>query len=204
MEYEELRDAAASMLKVNMGLKAGERVAFICDVPGPEDWETLPAIRLFEITHRSMLTRSFFEMMQVDFSDNHIDFISYPQLGQHGKEPEEKTAQRFLEYDVLIMMTSYSLSHTQAREIACEQGARVASMPEVEASMFAEGGPMAADYQAISQETCQLAEMLTAGSFAQITTPFGTDLSFSISGRKGGVDTGLLHSKGEFGNLPGG
>ncbi len=204
MEHEELRDAAARMLSVNMGLKKGESVAFISDVPKPQDWATLPAVRLFEMSHRGVLARSFFEMMKADFPENRIELICFPQLGQHGMEPNKETAQKFLGYDVLIMMTTFSLSHTQAREKASQQGARVASMPEVEAGMFAQGGPMAADYLAISRETRKLADLLTAGNHVRVTTPFGTDLSFSISGRVGGADTGLLHAEGEFGNLPGG
>jgi leucyl aminopeptidase (aminopeptidase T) len=130
--------------------------------------------------------------------------IFYPQLGQHGMEPDEETVKKFLGFDVLIIMTTYSLSHTHARENASQQGARVASMPEVEAGMFEQDGPMAADYLAISRETRELADLLTAGNQIRVTTPFGTDLSFSISGRVGGTDTGLIHAAGEFGNLPGG
>ncbi len=204
MEFDELRAAAANMLKVNIGLKDNERVAFVSDVPTQQDWEELPFSRLKDMTRRSLMVTRFYEMMKTEYPKNFFGLICYPQLGQNGREPDEVTAQRILGYDVLILMTTYSLSHTNARENASQQGARVASMPEVEASMFAEGGPMAADYQAISQETYELAGMLTEGNQVRITTPFGTDLSFSISGRKGGPDTGLLHATGEFGNLPGG
>jgi aminopeptidase len=204
MDFEELRSAAASMLQVNMSLRKGERVAFFSDVPAVEDWENLPEIKLFEMTRRAMLTRSFFEMMKTDFPECRFDYICFHQLGQHGKEPDDHTAHRLLGYDVLILMTTFSLSHTHAREKASRQGARVASMPEVESSMFAAGGPMAADYTAISRETQQWTELLSRGQQVRVTTPFGTDLSFSISGRQGGADTGLLHAVGEFGNLPGG
>jgi leucyl aminopeptidase (aminopeptidase T) len=37
-----------------------------------------------------------------------------------------------------------------------------------------------------------------------ITTPLGTDLTFSIAGRDVKEDTGLIHQPGEFGNLPAG
>jgi leucyl aminopeptidase (aminopeptidase T) len=113
-------------------------------------------------------------------------------------------AERLLAYDVIVMMTTYSLSHTRARENACIKGTRVASMPEVEEGMFAPDGPMAADYQAIAMETMEIAKILTAGNQVRITTPFGTDLSFSIAGRMGESDSGILVQKGQFGNLPGG
>lgn len=46
--------------------------------------------------------------------------------------------------------------------------------------------------------------LLSLGSRVRITTPHGTDVSFSIAGREGRSDTGLLHTRGAFGNLPGG
>ena len=35
--FDDLRPAAANMLKVNMGVKAGERVLFVSDAPAPKD-----------------------------------------------------------------------------------------------------------------------------------------------------------------------
>ena len=202
--FEELRQAAANMLKVNMNLQDGERVAFVSDVPTPADWEQLPAAKLERLTGRALMTKAVFLMMREEFPACTFDLICYLQTGQSGREPSEETARRFLDYDVLIMMTTHSLSHTNAREHASRKGARIASMPGVEAAMFAPDGPMAADYQTITRETLAVAELLTNGNQVRITTPFGTDLSFSIAGRSGGADTGLLHERGAFGNLPGG
>lgn len=202
--FDELRAASAAMLQVNMNLKDGERVAYVSDTPSEADWAEKSFIKLKDIAQRSLMVKRLFEMMQSEFNNNTVDLICFPQLDQSGKEPPPVVAERLLGYDVLIIMTTHSLSHTNARERASEQGARVASMPGVEASMFESGGPMAADYQSISIETYRLAEMLSQGNEVHITTPIGTDLSFSISGRKGLADTGLLHDKGQFGNLPGG
>jgi leucyl aminopeptidase (aminopeptidase T) len=45
---------------------------------------------------------------------------------------------------------------------------------------------------------------LTSGDKVIITSPRGTKLSFSINGRAGIPDTGILNKPGEFGNLPAG
>lgn len=47
----------------------------------------------------------------------------YPVTGGHGVEPPPEVAKRMLEYDVIIIITSYSLSHTNARGNACAKGA---------------------------------------------------------------------------------
>lgn len=203
-DFEELRQAAANMLKVNLDVKNGERVAFVADIPSPQDWEILPMQQLDEMVHRARMTRAIFQMMREEFPQIGFDLICYPQTGQSGREPDEKTAQRFLNYDVLILMTTHSLSHTNARENATRQGARVASMPGVEAAMFAPGGPMSVDYMTVARDSLALAEKLTQGRTVRISTPQGTDFHFTIEGRIGRADTGLLHGRGAFGNLPGG
>jgi leucyl aminopeptidase (aminopeptidase T) len=105
---------------------------------------------------------------------------------------------------VVIAITTYSLSHTDARQRACQAGARVASMPTFEPQMFYPGGPMAVDYQQIAKDTKAMAELLTKAQKAVIRSREGTDLSFSLAGRPGQVDDGIYTTQGAFGNLPGG
>lgn len=204
MDFEPLRTAAANMLTVNMNLKDGERVAFVADIPVLSDWKRFDNPKLDEINQRAMMTRRFCEMMRADFPANPFEFLCFPITAQHGAEPSDEFANQLREYDVLVIMTTHSMTHTNARANACKAGARVASMPAVEAGMFAPGGPMAADYRQIAAESVQWAEKITSASAAHITTPFGTDLRFSIAGRKGQADTGLIHERGTYGNLPGG
>ena len=150
---------------------------------------------LADINTRSLMTKSLCEMMAEEFPACRFDFLCFPMTPQSGSEPPAEMAGKFKDYDVLIIMTSHSLTHTRAREEACQAGARVASMPGIEGNMFAPGGPMAADYSQIAGVTVQWAEIITAGSDVHVTTPFGTNLRFSIAGRKGGADTGLIHTQ---------
>ncbi|MEA1912450.1 MAG: aminopeptidase, partial [candidate division WOR-3 bacterium] len=50
----------------------------------------------------------------------------------------------------------------------------------------------------------KLARKLTITEKVKIQTERGTDLTFSIKGRKGHPDTGICHSPGDFSNLPAG
>lgn len=139
-EFEHLRQAAINMLNVNLGAREGERVAFVTDVPTPGDWETLPGEVLEDMLNRARMTRAIYQMMCEAFPTLALDLICFEQTGQSGREPDEATARRFLNHDVLVLMTTHSLSHTRARENACQRGARVASMPGVDAAMFAPDG----------------------------------------------------------------
>jgi leucyl aminopeptidase (aminopeptidase T) len=81
---------------------------------------------------------------------------------------------------------------------------RIASMPGFEARMFHPGGPMSVDYQQVAQDTEKLAQLVTAAERATVRSPGGTDVSFSLSGREGGMDTGLCTERAAWSNLPAG
>lgn len=120
----------------------------------------------------------------------------------HGQEPTKTIANAMKAADVVMIPTSRSLSHTDAREEATKAGARIASMPTITKEMLESA--MAADYKKIEEITVPLAKKLTESSKAKVTTEKGTDITLNIEGREGEADTGILTEKGAFGNLPAG
>lgn len=120
----------------------------------------------------------------------------------HGSEPPHIVAEAMKSANVVIAPTSKSLSHTKARLEATNTGARIASMPTITEEIMSR--TMSADYSKIKETSMKLAQILSAGSEALLTTPAGTDLTFSLGTRGGRADTGILHNKGDMGNLPAG
>ena len=103
----------------------------------------------------------------------------------------------------IIALSNFSTSHTTFRSFVTELcGTRLASMPLFEMPMLS--GPLRVDYKEMARITRKVAHLLTKNSSVHITTPEGTDISFSIKGRRGEADTGLLYKEGAFGNLPAG
>jgi leucyl aminopeptidase (aminopeptidase T) len=122
---------------------------------------------------------------------------------RHGEEPPKPVEKAMMASDVVLAPTTYSLTHTQARLRACRAGARVATMPMITEEMMYRGA-MLADYQKVSELTHKVAHLLNDASRVDISTPAGTDLILEITGRKTIPDTGILHNRGDFGNLPAG
>jgi len=122
---------------------------------------------------------------------------------KHGEEPPELVAEAMKHADVIIAPTTYSLSHTQARKAANKKGARIATMPGMTIPMMSKGG-MTADFKAIEKKAEKIHKVIRRGKEVHITTALGTDLRFSIKGRKWIKDTGILNTRGAFGNLPAG
>ena len=192
-----------NMVRVNMGLKDGESVLVVNDVPNPSDW-SMPYSRIADMVSRSLMSRRIYDILKGEFAGGRVDYLAFPAVGQHGSEPPAAVAESFLGYDVLLLVTTYSLSHTASREKASQKGVRIASMPGIEYSMFTADGPMSVDYSEVSRESSEIAALLSEASTARITTEHGTDITFSLAGRKGDADTGILSEKGQWGNLPGG
>jgi leucyl aminopeptidase (aminopeptidase T) len=120
----------------------------------------------------------------------------------NGEEPPEAVAKFMKDFDVLIIPTSKSMSHTIARREACEAGARCVTLPGILEDTMER--TLNADYQEIARRSIKLAELVNQGGTAKVTTPAGTDISMSIEGRECHADTGLVHHPGDFSNLPAG
>jgi leucyl aminopeptidase (aminopeptidase T) len=120
----------------------------------------------------------------------------------NGEEPPEPVAKLMKDFDVLIIPTSKSMSHTKARRDACETKARCATLPGIiEDTMIR---TLNADYNEIAQRSIKVADMVNGGKTAKVTTPAGTNITISIEGRTCHADTGLVHKPGDFSNLPAG
>lgn len=193
-----------SMLRVNMGVRPGERVLVLTDLPTPEQWGRLAAPDIEVMLRRAYLARLVADVAREHVRDVRVEFQTYPSTGRNAVEPPEAVARAMQEADVALLITSFSLTHTVAREEACRRGTRVASMPRFLPEMLYPDGPMAVDYQAVAEATDALARLITGASHVRVTTPAGTDLEFSVEGRDGRSDAGLYTTPGAWGNLPAG
>jgi len=124
-------------------------------------------------------------------------------MSRSGQEPPKPVAEAMKAADVVLIPTSRSLSHTDARRNATKQGARIASMPGITEDMMSIGG-LTADYHKIAQLTNRVADIIEKGKTVEVSTPSGTNLTMTIEGRTPQRDTGLYHNRGEWGNLPAG
>lgn len=204
IDVEKVRQGVLNMLKVNMGIQPGERLLVVTDIPTGDDWIQKTSAELDEIATRSLLAKVVAEIAGESFKDCTVEFYPYPSVGKHGTEPGAGVEEKMKSADAAIALTSYSLSHTNARENATRSGTRIASMPMFDISMLYPGGAMATDYTRIREEGRKIVELVKSADQVVVTSPDGTELRFSVKGREGRVDDGILTEKGAFGNLPAG
>jgi leucyl aminopeptidase (aminopeptidase T) len=129
-------------------------------------------------------------------------FVQYQPGDQHGEEPPDPVAAAMRDADAFLAPTTRSLSHTRARSAACEAGARGATLPGITERVMVAG--LDADYDAIAEHSAEVKRQVAGGDEIRVTTPAGTDITFTVGEREWHEDTGIIHEPGEFSNLPAG
>jgi len=179
---EEVYKASEVALKQCLGVKEGESILVITD-------EILRGIGL----HIWLCAR--------DLNTDAIYIEMLPRK-MHGEEPPKPIAEAMKNVDVVVAPTSKSLTHTIAREEATKRGVRVATMPGITEEIFIR--TMNVDYSYIQRITDVVGDILDKGNIVRIESDNGTNLTFSIGGRKARRSSGILRNPGDWGNLPGG
>jgi len=176
-----LYEACEITLKQCLGVREGETVIIITDEP-----------------ERKIGHHLWMKAKELNTEAIYIEIIPRK---IHGEEPPKPVAEAMRVADVVIAPTSKSITHTLAKKEACEKGARIATLPGITEEIFIR--TMSANYEEILALTNKIADILDNGNTVHITTNLGTDLEFSIKGRKARRSTGIYRKPGECGNLPG-
>jgi leucyl aminopeptidase (aminopeptidase T) len=178
-----LVDSANIVLKKCMGLRDNETILIVTD------------------SKLRKIADAFLQSALLITSNAELEEIPIPEV--HGTEPPEDIAKDMLNYHVNIVVTSKSLSHTNARKNASKKGVRIATLPGITEDTM--NRCIDIDYDKLKERTEKLSEVLSKGNEVNIKTDLGTYLTFSIKGRKAfGDDAGIYTEKGLFGNLPAG
>ncbi len=93
-------------------------------------------------------------------------------------EPPDTVAAAMRAADVLLLHTTRSLTHSQARVEAQRAGARVISMPGVSEATFLR--TLSVDMDALADLTHRLAARVQRARTARLTTALGTDVRFEL------------------------
>lgn len=103
---------------------------------------------------------------------------------------------------IIIAMSNNSTSHTNYRKLACQAGARFASLPHFDPDMF--GTSMDVDWNALTERTARLVAAINRAEWVNVECPNGTAMHICKRGRQAEGDDGMLTAPGSFGNLPAG
>ncbi|MBF0216308.1 MAG: aminopeptidase [Candidatus Omnitrophica bacterium] len=120
---------------------------------------------------------------------------------EHASEPPAEIAKAMLEYDVELLITSKSLTHTAARRAATDKGARVGTMPNIIEEIV--NRSLDIDYDVLKARSTYIYGLLKASDKVRVVTELGTDITFEVGGSGFfGATGGVFDRPGDYGNLP--
>ncbi len=114
-----------------------------------------------------------------------------PVRRQDGEEPPEPVAKAMARADVIFSPVSISITHTRAMRSALEAGARAILMTAYTDEILTSPALLETDFHAQAAVCHKIGDAFTEGSQVRLTSPRGTDLSFSIEGRTANVLTNV-------------
>ncbi|MEM4263428.1 MAG: aminopeptidase [Candidatus Woesearchaeota archaeon] len=179
-----MRKAAQIALKQCMGLTKKDSVLIITDK-----------------LRKRIAEAFFYEAMKIA---KNVLLITIPVGKIDGEEPPKLVAEVMKKgYDIILLVTTMSLSHTNATKAARKTNARIASMPGITESMMKRCIPV--DYKKIESLNNKLGKILEKVKKVRIITAKGTDFTVVVSKKRVLVDdTGIYSKPKGFGNLPAG
>ena len=117
-----------------------------------------------------------------------------------GQEPPALIAAAMAASDAFVCCVQTSITHTHAVKNACAAGSRGIMLTQFTEELMYRGG-LQADFISAGKECRAVASALGGAETVHLSTPFGTDLTFSATGRRYNALTCMVE-KGEFSPVP--
>jgi len=127
--------------------------------------------------------------------------IEMPTRSTHGENPPKTVAAAMKSANIIFGATKFSLYHSQARKDAVKEGARFLNMADYTEEML-KTGPLLVDFEKQREVVFAVAKVLTEGKWVKLTSPAGTDIEFSIEGRRALAEPGMSVAPGETSSPP--
>jgi leucyl aminopeptidase (aminopeptidase T) len=127
--------------------------------------------------------------------------VTFPPTGAHGAQVPKAVVGACAQSDVLFMPTSWSMTHTDARIEAINNGSRVCTMCEVTEDCLCTGGILG-DFEENDRIGREIGAVMAVGKTIRMTSDAGTELTAEITGRPVQYETGLFREAGQFAALP--
>ena len=178
---EKIKEGAKILVNVCAGLKPSESACILCD---SKTREVAEAVRS--------------ECLEISSA---VSLLEIPPLQVHGEKPPAGVDKQMYAANVIFCLTSMSLAHSDERKKATDNGSRFLSLPDYSLKLLA-GSSLRFDFNKAILPAHDLADKLTNAKFICITTPTGTDFSFSVVERSSNCCPGVCLEDGTLGSPP--
>lgn len=114
-----------------------------------------------------------------------------PPRKRDGQEPPAAVAAAMIEATLLFSPVRRSITHTRAMRAALDSGARAILMTAYTEELLTSPALLETDFSAQAEVCVRIGDAFTQGDRVKLTSPRGTELTFSIAGRRANVLTNI-------------
>jgi len=114
-----------------------------------------------------------------------------PPRKRDGQEPPAAVAAAMREATLLFSPVRRSITHTRAMRAALDSGARAILMTAYTEELLTSPALLETDFSAQAEVCVRIGDAFTQGDRVKLTSPRGTELTFSIAGRQANVLTNI-------------
>ena len=171
MDNEFFERGAKKIVEVNASVKPHESVVIVTDIK--------------QIRHAKFVSDAVAE------TGAEVVTCIIPIRDHDGQDPPKSVCAALMEADVIFAPVSISITHSTAMKVARDNGARAILMTAWTDEIFGSPGLLKTDFPAQVEICRNYGKKLTNGKYVHLTSPKGTNLKFSIEGRKANVLTNI-------------
>ncbi len=135
-------------------------------------------------------------------NSDRVFMMEIPHIEINGDEPPNQLIDVMRAFDVVVTVTTKSITHTGPRHQATKGGVRVACIPEMSEDAFCRN--LDVQRSRIEDLNDAIFDAFQGASIVHVTTDSGTDVTFDITERELIKSSGRLHYLGAWGTLPSG
>lgn len=183
MKTVQMIKSAAKLVDECLCVKRGEKVVIVTD---------LNKVSISEVIASVLYERG------IDFS-----LCIMTPRSRHSENPPAPITAAMTSADAVIMPTTFSLTHAEARRNANEKGARVLSLPSYTKEVMMSEALLDVDFKKMRPIVSKCAKKLTDATTVHITTESGTDLRISLKGKKSIHNDCIVDKPGTWASAPG-
>ncbi|MHA1223985.1 MAG: hypothetical protein ACTSSG_04820 [Candidatus Heimdallarchaeaceae archaeon] len=198
------RKIIKKVLMVNLAIKEGEKLVLATEYPTNIDFKEKAITILEKVLNRIILVKSIYEIAKEELKQAKVDLFFYPSPWKHNSKLPENILKKFSQYDVLFILSEYSITAEIINLGKKYPKIRAALSPFVDETIFDIDGPLNVDEQELEKEVLFLYKKLKEGKKCQIYNNMGTKLSIDLFEADVNYETGKIEKPGTIKNLPAG
>lgn len=192
------------ILRENLAVQKKEKLLIASDYALPHEIKFGDIETIERIFNRLILVKKIFSVAKSELPETQVELLLYPCPWKHYSELPEDIKKQLARYDVIFVLSEFSITSEIFKMSQKKKNIRAASSPLIEESSFAVNGPLDIDINELEAEVLAVYEKLINKKKCRIYNDLGTDIHIDMNHADFSYETGFITTPNTIKNLPAG